>query len=72
MIWMSLLPIFSMDLIVIGQPSSIHLNLDVLPLSRIDLSTLEIDFIQEEIWGITKNLPLHKAPGPTSTKYDGM
>jgi hypothetical protein len=51
---------------VLGTPSQRQkvINLELLDLPQLDLSTLSVRFSEEEILVVIRSLPLNKAPGP--------
>lgn len=40
------------------------LNLEDLNISQVDLSDLDIPFMEEEVWAVIKDMPADRAPGP--------
>ena len=40
------------------------INLDEISIQQHDLSSLDVQFSEEEVWATIKDLPLDKAPGP--------
>src|SRR4051812_7184384 len=55
---------FFVELIETPRARSQSINLDALDLPVVDLSALEDDFNEEEIWNVIKVLPPDKVSGP--------
>ena len=51
---------------ILGNPHKrvSRLNWEMLGLPSLDLSSLDVCFTEEEIWGVIRELPSDKAPGP--------
>src|SRR6185312_14207729 len=51
---------------ILGNPHKrvSRLNWEMLGLPSLDLSSLDVCFAEEEIWGVIRELPSDKTPGP--------
>jgi mannosylglycoprotein endo-beta-mannosidase len=52
------------------QPRAHELALEAMGLAPVDLSSLDAQFSEEEIWAAVKSLPLNKSPGPDGFTWD--
>jgi mannosylglycoprotein endo-beta-mannosidase len=61
---------FFTELLGRPQPRAHELALEAMGLAPVDLSSLDAQFSEEEIWATVKSLALNKSPGPYSFMWD--
>ncbi|KAM0881175.1 hypothetical protein ACQ4PT_033121 [Festuca glaucescens] len=61
---------FFVELLGRAQPRSHDLSLDAIGLPTVDLSELEAQFTEDEVWAAVRAMPANKSPGPDGLTWE--